>query len=413
MVRKRIFLEIMNYFIHPEYKLRLVNEIQTGDIKDLLSFSLIHSVYPITYEVVRNSEAFFAFPQETRLEYKYKTRQLVIGQASRTSLFLQFYDAILQAGIHPIVVKGIVLRNLYKWPDYRASMDEDLLVLHDEYYELDKILKQLGFECAVYEEPLKEHEITYFHNKYGMHLEVHLSLFPENSEAYGRLNREFSHVFDRKVTVEIGGISIYTLSPTDHMLYLLCHGLKHFVHSGFGIRQVCDMILFAETYGEQIDWEKIIRRTKAQHMYRFWMNLFDIGERYLGFDWNKAHLRKPEDMTMDSKALLNDLLESGVYGKSSNNRLHSANITLQALENGKEKLQMTKTLFPDWEYMSRNYPYLKKHPWMLPAAWVQRGMTYMRQSKSGNASRSMDIGKKRVDLMRHYGIIDSGHQRKK
>lgn len=35
------------------------------------------------------------------------------------------------------------------------------------------------------------------------------------------------------------------MNASDHLFYLICHALKHFYHSGFGIRQVCDILLFA------------------------------------------------------------------------------------------------------------------------------------------------------------------------
>ena len=37
------------------------------------------------------------------------------------------------------------------------------------------------------------------------------------------------------------------------ILYLLLHAFKHFLHSGFGIRQVSDIILFSEKYRDQIE----------------------------------------------------------------------------------------------------------------------------------------------------------------
>lgn len=74
-----------------------------------------------------------------------------------------------------------------------------------------------------------------------------------------------------------------TMNHTDHMLFLICHSLKHFIHSGFGIRQICDMVMFANAYGSDIDWPYIMKKLENIHGDVFWINLAAIGERYLGF----------------------------------------------------------------------------------------------------------------------------------
>ena len=47
------------------------------------------------------------------------------------------------------------------------------------------------------------------------------------------------------------------MTLTDHLLYLILHALKHFLYSGFGIRQVCDIALFSERYRDEIDWSRV------------------------------------------------------------------------------------------------------------------------------------------------------------
>ena len=71
--------------------------------------------------------------------------------------------------------------------------------------------------------------------------------------------------------------------------YLICHAFKHFLHSGFGIRQVCDIILFANAYGDAIDWERVLKQCREIQADLFAAALFGIGEKYLTFDPERAH----------------------------------------------------------------------------------------------------------------------------
>lgn len=404
---KKLFLGILENFIHPDHSLSDMKNLQADDIDELFQLAMEHSVFPVIYEQVRKTDVYQNFSEERKQYYKMKTKKLVIGQTYRTSLFLMLYKELLNLEIPMLVIKGIVCRNMYSNPDYRSSCDEDILIRREDFHKLDQALGQRGFLREQIDHPEKEHEITFYNEAKGLHLEVHLSLFPEKSGAYGRLNQEFTDIFDNSVIEKIQGVDIYTLNPTKHMIYLLCHGLKHFLHSGFGIRQLCDMVLFAETYGDRIDWNQVESSTKRQHMYVFWMNLFDIGERYLGFSWEKANIRKPRNLKVDSEAMLIDILDSGVYGKTSEERIHSANITLDAVQTHKKHISVRSSLFPESGYMQNQYPYLKKHKWMLPIAWGQRMVGYLKHKDKRKAIAAVEMGKTRTELLHKYGIICS------
>ena len=405
MMIKSAFLQIMNRFLHPEAPAPELEGLQPPELGELFRLGGLHAMLPAVFEAVQTLPAYGQLPEAVRTAQKQRVRQQVISQTQRTFSFLQTYRTLLDRGIEPLVVKGIVLRSLYGKPDYRASSDEDLLIRREDFSRLEAVLKELGYCRNEADDPLRDHEITFWQTATGVHLEIHMSLFPEESGAYGRLNREFADVFERAVVQTIQGVPIHTLEPTQHMLYLLCHGLKHFLHSGFGIRQLCDMVVFAQAYGREIDWAHIRQATRRQNMYLFWINLFDIGEKHLGFSWEQAGLERPTDVTPDSDAMLDDLLCSGIYGKSSENRVHSANITLQAAENGRRSAMPLSSLFPGLSYMKRSYPYLERHRWLLPAAWIQRGVSYLKRTNKQDVSDVLETGNYRVSLMKKYGII--------
>ena len=406
MIYKKIFLQILESYIHPTKQQIYIENMSEEEWKELLNLSAIHSVVPIIHESVWQNESYQKLPEQVKSSLKQFSKIQIIRQSQYTAFFIQLYRVFLKNNLKVLVIKGLILRDMYQNPDYRVSGDEDILVKQQDFRKVDEMLYQCGFIREAIEDPEDQHEISYYHRGNGFHLELHLTLFPIESDAYGKLNDDFQNIFERSVVENIQDTEIYTLNPTQHMLYLFCHGLKHFLHSGFGIRQLCDMVLFAEKYNEDICWNEIIQILKEEQMYVFVMNLLDIGEKHLGFSWEKAGLQKTTEDIFDSEKLLEDLLAAGVYGKSDEDRNHSANITLQAVQTRKEFEGIRHSLFPQYSYMCTQYSYLKKYRFLLPIAWISRIITYLTKTKKNSVKKTVEIGKQRVDLLRKYKIID-------
>lgn len=135
---------------------------------------------------------------------------------------------------------------------------------------------------------------------------------------------------------------------------------------------------------------------------------FRIAGDYLGIEFD---LPAPWSEAVDVELLLHDTLCGGVYGSNDLTRLHSSTVTLNAVKASRtgEKSSVLRTVFPKREYLERRYPYLKKRPYLLPVAWVQRIAHYASEKQSGadnSASGSIKLGKERIELMKRYGIMD-------
>ena len=335
-------------------------------------------------------------------------RQQVFVQARKTAEFLNLYRKLQQAGAKPLVVKGIICRNLYPNPDHRTSSDEDVLIRPEEFNRCHEAMIAFGMETE--ENPARfeqQYEIPYRKKGGPLYIELNKSLFAKDSDAYGELNGYFEQVHETAVEEMVEGEKILTMAPTDHLFYLICHAFKHFLYGGFGIRQVCDIALFSRCYGEQICWERVLDNCRAIRADRFAAALFAIGERHLGI---AVSLPESWKCDVDEKPLLEDLLFSGIYGKTTPERQHSAGITLNAIvrqKRGKaEDRGILKSLFPGVGSLESRYPYLKKHPALLPVAWGSRIFRFAAKGGSDGAKKTIQLGNERVELLRLYGILD-------
>lgn len=389
--------------------------ISSKDWQALFALSEAQKVLPLIFHAVSACPAASSMPPELFAHLKQRTKALLLGQAQKTIEFLQLYSRFSSMGIRPLVVKGVVCRELYPIPELRISADEDLLVSRGDFAESAELMQNCGYTF------LRDNldvdnadEIGFTKSGSASYIELHKDLFPEDSEAYGVFNGYFANCFENAVSINVQGTMIDTMDPSLHLFYLICHALKHFLHSGFGIRQVCDMAMFANAYGKEIDWQKLLVQCREIRADKFTAALFNIGKNYLTFDFEKACYPKQwQEIEIDEEELMVELLQSGIYGGSTMSRSHSAKITLEAaaaVKKGKKvRNTVISTAFPPAKDLEGRFPYLKEKPYLLPLAWTSRILKYQKETKMMNnnsAAEAIKIGNERVELLKKYGIIE-------
>lgn len=371
-----------------------------------------HHVLPLIFEAVYACPAATAMDGVVFMQCKRSTVQSVMAQAMKTEEFLALNRHLRANGVIPVVVKGIICRNLYPRPDYRTSGDEDVLCGDHQFKACHRAMIDFGMEASA--STLESYEVPYHKEDSPLFIELHKSLFPRESDIFSDCNRFFDDCFDRLLEVDIQGDPVATLNHTDHMLYLILHAFKHFLHSGFGIRQVCDMVLYANAFGAQIDWDYVQLHCRGLRADKFAAALFSIGEKHLGFSKEQAcYPNTWQSLAVDPDALLEDLLYGGIYGSSDRSRVHSSNMTLNAVsadkKGKKSKGNLLKTVFPPAKSLELRFPYLRRAPVLLPVAWVSRIFGYAKETLAEPDSAATEIirtGSKRIELLRQYDIID-------
>lgn len=396
-------------------KSSLKNEKYDGekiDFEDLVyiyKMSEIHHVVPMVYNAAYNEDFFKECDANFQAMFKSSAFRYIFSQIQRTNHFLEVYKKLSEKNIKILVFKGIIFRNMYNNPDDRISSDEDILIKKEDYEKVKEFFLSEGFEFID-----KGEECAYFSKSTGLCIEVSTSLFSHESKAYGHLNKLFEDVFEKSIKINIDKIDILTLSHEQHLIYIVFHNMKHFLTGGFGIRQVADFSKYIETYGEYINWEKFWSDLKDLNYDTFALNLIEISLKYLGFNNDKItypdnitsfdKLKNSQKYYINSESLINDILDAGVFGASTMDRKHTALMTLDAVED-KKKSNRLKAVFPNVNYLKDNYTYLQKYPILLPIAWGQRILSYLKKNKTSSYINTMELGKQRIELLKEYKII--------
>lgn len=357
---------------------------------------------PILFEAVRKSPA----ADENAILFDTIKKQVigqVLNQTVRSVEFTELYGKLRAAGLHPLVVKGILCSRLYPLKDHRISADDDMCIPDAEFMMCHEQLLANGLTTETAPDALMTaDEVSYTKKDSPLYIELHRHLFDSSEDAHDELNHFFADV----QPMEIDGF--LAMPPHAHLLYLILHAYKHFVSCGIGLRQFCDIGFWAREYYDRIHWQELYEQCASVHAAVFATAAFRIAREYLGIP---LALPSPWSGTVDVEPLLHDTLCGGVYGSNDYTRLHSSTITLNAVKSSRkgEKSSILRTVFPKKAYLETRYPYLKKHPYLLPAAWIQRIAHYAEEkqgSADNSASGSIRLAKKRVALMKQYGIMD-------
>ena len=391
------------------------NPLEAQDWAALLKLAQAHHVLPMVFEAVYACPAAKCADAQLMQLAKRQTMQNVMMQAMKTGEFLSLMKHLQAAGVTPCVVKGVVCRSLYPSPDHRVSGDEDVMIPPEQFERCHEAMLAFGMQLSEPQQDMHSaYEVPYGKPGSPLYIELHKHLFPPESDAYGDLNRFFADAHAHTTEIVVDGTPLTTLAPTDHFFYLICHAFKHFLHSGFGIRQVCDIVLFAGHYGREIDWTAVLENCREIRADQFAAALLKIGRKYLGFDPNAAGVPQAwQEIQVDEDPMLADLLDSGVFGDATMSRKHSSTMTLNAVaadrRGRKARGNVLSTIFPSRKAMEGRYPFLRTKPWLLPLAWAQRIVRYAGERRGAgadnNASESLRIGSERVELLRRYGVI--------
>jgi hypothetical protein len=181
----------------------------------------------------------------------------------QTAALLEIQKMFDTQGIHCIVLKGVTLsQQLYQSMGMRQSRDIDVWVAGEAIASVHDILITLGYQSP-YKYPLtpaqfvfaQAHlkDIEYYHPITEMIIEVHWR-FELNPHW---LSLAFEHAWQTRQTVTLGGITLYTLSPTHNLLYLCLHGAKHVWARAQWIEDIAHLLQHTP-----VDWLPLIAMAK-------------------------------------------------------------------------------------------------------------------------------------------------------
>ena len=216
---------------HPQADLEALSRVD--DWNAVAALARRHRVAPLFLRGLRAGAAGLVFASgiESKLD---TTRERTVRRGlAQIAALKQATGLLAAANIPCLVLKGLPLgQRLYGDPLARSARDIDLLVSPRMFQAAERTLLESGWrrvEPNFLETPARNRWYGRFRHEHvlagpGGLLELHRRL--SNNPFY--FDVPFESLLAGSAQVEIGGLSFRTLGQEDDLVYLMCHGARHY-----------------------------------------------------------------------------------------------------------------------------------------------------------------------------------------
>lgn len=363
------FLKILRTIFDDKQEISLAEPVDWNLLSEM---ARKQNILPLFFEAANGIEGYVN--ASVYAKDQQDTFSMVAAQIQRSCAFAEIYEKLTQQGICPIVMKGMICRQLYgELGEHRPSSDEDILVEIKDFHKVQEILEKEGYVCDVPDVTKKQltqlQEVSFRNSEQKLTLEVHTNIIGKENDERAQMNAFFENAHVHGQMVSINGTEFKTLEPTEALLFLILHACKHFRNRGVGIRQAMDILLYYREYQNEISTEYLRSALRTCKTEDFWMDILYIGKHYLGLT------NENPEFTCCPDALLQDMMYAGVFGKAGKTDHVAARVNLGA-QDGSNRL--LAALFPPRQILIGGRPYLADKPWLLPVVWVERWIKFLR-----------------------------------
>lgn len=383
-----------------------------------------HGVQPLVGYALRLSPS-LQCPDGVRKRMVADMRQTAFSNNAWKSAALQLISEMRSAGIPVLLIKGYSLASCYTAPDCRLSGDTDLLISPEYEKKACQFLESKGFHVK----PRWQH----WHHAVCEHpvigcVELHVQLYDEFVEDiwFKKLEGE-KFICEEPITVQSEGYEYATLAPTDHLLFLILHLVKHFIMAGMSLRMMMDVVLFFVKNASQIDHKRIWNTINNLGFGRVVQSILGAIIQYSDVD--PAVIPGFEGAnSQDIELLVDDLEKGGWLGSNDKQAREESgneyNRQMMTREKGKRAyllhmvyLKVSRAvfaLFPPFKVLANQYPFLKNKPILMPWAWVKYVVYRLRQAAqrkfltrglAKDESNISSAGSERIELFKKFGML--------
>jgi len=340
------------------------------DWNELINLSRKHKIEGLIYSALNKAELLENIDEDKVKDLKKEVFFTGVTQISNMSKLEKVFNEFSKENVPVIVLKGLVVREYYPQPEQRSMSDADIFVKAKDLNKSKKILIDLGYTEIDAE---ASHHIKYIKSGYPM-IELHWHVMKRDGFS-DELDLFEDDIWDRTIEVKVKGAKVLSLGYEDLALHLCMHMAAHLAASGFGVRQIADLVLLVEKKGHLIDWTLFINKAEEFGFKKFIIIMFKICNILFSMDIPKEMaVYKIDDEEM-FESLISTIFDGGVYGKKDmasnfanqvafNYKGKDSNATIGAIR------RYFRFIFPSIETMSDKYSYARKIRILTPIAWI-------------------------------------------
>lgn len=361
-------IKIINSTIHSKRVKFDKDEVINWD--ELLEEAREHSVTSLIYSSINKSNIINSLEKDRLNLLKEQIFYSNINQVKHIKQTVVILKELRMRNIDAIVLKGLVVRSLYPNPDLRTMSDADIIVHREDLSKLTEVLLSMNYVKTKHED---EHGAHIVFNKLNSCIEVHWTLLNEDFFKGDKLFEQ--NLWNNTMKIEIGDTEALSLSWEDLAVHLCIHMASHFSHKGFGVRQLCDLVLVVEKKYDEINWFSFNKKIRACKIEKFTAAIFNVCRKLFNMNIPQelSSIYKVDEKTLN--LLIDDIFESGVFGNKNINNMFGRELAFdKGMENGSNRIRVMgrfiRLLFPPISEMNNKYNYAKRYKILAPVAWV-------------------------------------------
>lgn len=218
-----------------------------------------------------------------RMQMKQQCLHSMMLQQYMCGILAKAWNALEQADIHPVLLKGFAIAQHYPQPYQRQWGDIDLYVGQKQYHKACEVLRNALPEAK---HPTEEFEFLKHYN----------FVFDNTVLEMHRVSMTFAHPKDRRyyegleakyftkdgATCDLEGISVTTPEDTFNVFFVFLHAWHHFIETGMNMKQLCDIAILLHAKRDTIDRERLHEMLTKLHLMEIWQLFMYIMVQHLG-----------------------------------------------------------------------------------------------------------------------------------
>jgi hypothetical protein len=281
-----------------------------------------HAVLPLLYDTLNSKEMMSLLPNAFRNQLQFVTEQITLQNYKLIYMTSKITKLMQSHKIQIALLKGWHIAALYPTPEYRKSGDIDFIVTNPQEFEhAVEILQSKGFEPN--EKQHANHHIA-FTGPYNISIELHSMLAEpfDQKEMNQYIEQLLSKLPGHTIQQDILTYKIPVLEAGYDGFYLLLHMLQHYLRAGFGLKLLCDWVVFLRQgmdLKQQEIFLSLITESKisgfAQMMTLLCMKYLGLEHEYAAFLVGKGAAYK------GYQDIMKDILDAEEFGHSSVDRM--------------------------------------------------------------------------------------------
>ncbi|MGN1457458.1 MAG: nucleotidyltransferase family protein [Acutalibacteraceae bacterium] len=334
------------------------------DFEDLFVLAQNHTVSAMVCIVLEKTEVFAQADPTVQKQWSDARNKAVRKNMLLDAECKILMDEMENEGIWHMQLKGSILKDWYPKYGMREMADNDILFDETKCEQVKEIFLKHGYSVEDFNKG--NHDVYQKPPIYNF--EMHRSLFNESD--YEDLAEKYADVKGKLIPVENKKYRFH-FTPEDFYIFVTAHAYKHYSHGGTGIRTLADIYVMNHRTVQPMNRSYVESELKALGILDYEESSRLLSEKIFGSEKPISEIT----LTDNEQEMLLYHLGVGTYGTFENlinNKLNSMRTDNKPISSFAKFRYCISRLFPGRKWCKDRYPFVYRHPYIMPVFWVWR-----------------------------------------